>query len=77
MRMVAGEKAYMKLHAQSGEDYYSSDRRKDDRDLANVIYNSINKFDWGDFDIKDKQTKINLTAAILSDIKIWKDSNIS
>lgn len=75
--MVAGEKAYMKLHVQSGEDYYSSDRRKDDRDLANVIYNSINKFDWGDFDIKDKQTKINLTAAILSDIKIWKDSNIS
>jgi len=67
----------MKLHTQSGEDYYSSDRRKDDRDLMNVIYNSINKFNWEDFDIKDKQTKINLTAAILSDIKIWKDSNIS
>jgi hypothetical protein len=75
--MVAGEKAYMKLHTQSGEHYYSSDRRKDDRDLMNVIYNSINKFNWEDFDIKDKQTKINLTAAILSDIKIWKDSNIS
>jgi hypothetical protein len=75
--MVAGEKAYMKLHTQSGEDYYSSDRRKDDRDLMNVIYNSINKFNWEDFDIKDEQTKINLTAAILSDIEAWKDSNIS
>ena len=77
MRVVAGEANLVNFHAQDGKDYYSEEPYYDNEGLARVIGNSIEKFNWQDFDIRDEQTKKALTIKILNDIKLWRASNIS
>ena len=86
MRVVVGKKNLVNFHVQDGKDYYSEEPRHDNEGLARVIYNSIEKFNWQNFDYPvvtcgDKttrleQTKKALAIKILNDVELWRVSNI-